>query len=87
MFEPLTILFAVLWVLTAVVALWQWYMKRAVVRQVNRRLVAYEGKLRNLGHEPDRVLHDFENFLAQDDSHQQAEEFDTETTREDGENA
>jgi len=82
MSELLTIIFAVLWVLTAVVAVWQWYMKRSVVRHVNRRLVAYEGKLRNLGHEPDRVLHDFENFLAQDDSHHQAEEFDTQSTRE-----
>lgn len=79
MFEPLTIFLAVLWALTAVVALWQWYMKRAVVRQVNRRLVAYEGKLRNLGHEPDRVLHDFENFLAQDDAGKPAEEFDTDS--------
>lgn len=77
MFEPLTIVFAVLWVLTAIVAVWQWYMKRSVVRHVNRRLVAYEGKLRNLGHEPERVYHDFENFLKQDDAHQQAEEFDT----------
>jgi len=82
MFEPLTILFAVLWVLTAVVALWQWYMKRQVVRHVNRRLVAYEGKLRNLGHEPERVFHDFENYLKSDDSGQQAEEFDTQSTRE-----
>jgi hypothetical protein len=78
MFEPLTILFAVLWVLTAVVALWQWYMKKAVARHVNRRLVAYEGKLRNLGHEPDRVYHDFENMLEESIDDRQAEEFNTE---------
>lgn len=78
MFEPLTVIFAVLWALTAVVSLWQWYIKRAVVRHVNRRLVAYEGKLRELGHEPERVYHDFQNFLENEDAHEEAEEFDTE---------
>jgi len=82
MSEVLTIVLVVLWALTAVVALWQWYMKRQVVRHVNRRLVAYEGKLRNLGHEPERVVHDFENYLKSDDAGQQAEEFDTQSIRE-----
>lgn len=61
--------------------LWQWYMKRAVVKHVNRRLVAYEGKLRNLGHEPDKVYHDFENMLESNVDDRQAEEFDSNVER------
>lgn len=87
MFEPLTLLFAVLWVVTAVVALWQWYLKRAVVRHVNRRLVAYEGKLRELNYSPDRVYHDFENMLEGNIEDRQAAEFDTETSRTEEEDA
>lgn len=75
------VVLAVLWALFALLALWEWYLKRAVVRQVNRRLVAYEGKLRSLGHEPDRVYHDFENMLQGEPEERQAEEFDVETKR------
>ncbi|AGM11662.1 hypothetical protein HCTV5_52 [Halovirus HCTV-5] len=82
MSDLVSLVLAVLCVIFALVALWQWYEKKAVVRHVNRRLVAYEGKLRNLGHEPDRVYHDFENMLEGNVEDRQAAEFDTESTRE-----
>jgi hypothetical protein len=82
MYDLVSLALAVLCVIFAVAALWQWYMKKAVVRHVNRRLVAYEGKLRSLGHEPDRVYHDFENMLEGSIEDRQAAEFDTEVTEE-----
>lgn len=82
MLDLVSLVLAVLLGLSTLVALWQWYEKRAVVRQVNRRLVAYEGRLREHGEEPDRVYHDFENMLEGDVESRQAKEFDTETKRE-----
>jgi hypothetical protein len=58
-----------------------WYRLRTEERSLNRRLVAYEGKLRSMGHEPDRVYHDFENMLSGNPEDRQAEEFDVETRR------
>ena len=48
-----------------------------VERNLNRRLVAYEGRLRELNESPERVFHDFENMLEGSVEERQAEEFDS----------
>lgn len=48
-----------------------------VERNLNRRLVAYEGRLRELNESPERVYHDFENMLEGTPEDRQAEEFES----------
>lgn len=64
-------------VVSAFSAVYFWYLHRETTRRLNRRLVAYEGRLRDLGHEPDRVYHDFENMLEGNPEERQAEEFES----------
>lgn len=71
-------------VVSAFSAVYFWYLQRETTKRVNRRLVAYEGRLRDLGHEPERVYHDFENMLEGNVEDRQAEEFESDV-RYDGE--
>lgn len=73
----------VAWVISSLLAAYFWYLQRETTRRLNRRLVAYEGRLRDLGHEPDRVYHDFENMLEGDREERQAEEFEPDVRYED----
>ena len=72
-------------VVSSLSAAYFWYLQRETTRRLNRRLVAYEGRLRDLGHEPDRVYHDFENMLEGDREERQAEEFEPDVRYEDDE--
>ncbi|AGM11913.1 hypothetical protein DNAM5_50 [Haloarcula californiae tailed virus 1] len=65
--EMLTLTLGVLVVISVALAFQQWRARKRSEREMNRRLVAYEGKLRDLGHAPDRVYHNFESFLAGDE--------------------
>lgn len=51
------------------------YRGNEEVRRANRRMVAYEGKLRQLGESPDRVYHDFENMLTSPPEDRKADDF------------
>lgn len=63
--------------LSVLLALRERRRARKIERNTNRRLVAYEGRLRQLGHSPERVYHDFENELSDNASNRGADEFES----------